>query len=146
MPVQANDWSPGFFSLWKSVATGTPVWSSSVAVTSDRVLSRYDSLGRSTGVTTAGTSFTCCTAGGGSGAPTVPVALCAVGAAIVHVYCWFGLAELESHVQLTAVPVPEPLATTVPASSRTVTVHGAEAESRAVKWIDPPKAPLATGS
>jgi hypothetical protein len=62
------------------------------------------------------------------------------------VYCWFGSAELESQVQSTAVPVPAPLATTAPLSSRTVTVQGAELEIRAVNRIGPPKLPLATGS
>jgi hypothetical protein len=85
-------------------------------------------------------------AGTGTGLPTpsVPVAGRAPGELIVHVKRPFP-ATSELHVQSTAVPLPDPLATGLPNWSTTVTVQGNEELSRAWKRTSPPRAPTIVG-
>src|SRR3954471_8744562 len=106
----------------------SPFGSRTVAVTSDWPASRYLRVARSDGVRTAGATFRPPTAGGGSAVPIGPVALLASGAAIAQVERWAAETRVASHGHATRVPVPEPVPTTVPDSSRTVTVQFDELE------------------
>ena len=79
--------------------------------------------------------------------PIVPEAGRTVGpASSAHEYGTPGSALRASQVQSTAVPVPDPAATTLPVASFTVTVHGRLWVSRAVKRTDPPTAPDTVGT
>src|SRR6266511_52557 len=78
--------------------------------------------------------------------PITPIAGRAVGPAeIVQVYAAPSTAVLESQVQSTLVPRSDQVAATAPFASTTVTVHGTDELSLAVKRIGPPSAPDTTG-
>ncbi len=77
--------------------------------------------------------------------PSVPPAERAPVAEIVHLYATPGTASCESHVQSTVAPTSDHEATSAPVTSVTLTVHGAEPLSFAVKRTGPPTSPETTG-
>jgi len=90
-------------------------------------------------------AVTFCSASAAAFPPRVPVTGRTVGPASIRHEYEPGAASVASQVKSTAVPEPAPPATTVPAASVTLTVHGRAAESLAVNRIGDPIAPRTTG-